>query len=111
MIITDIYSPAGEKQIEGISSGKLVELIVQNSNAGARYLPTKEDVLNDLKGRVKKATSFSRWERATSGRSARLWRSSLRARNKECLPAFFAASMQQGIAWAFVFERRQAADR
>ena len=53
MIITDIYSPAGEKQIEGISSGKLVELIVQNSNAGARYLPTKEDVLNDLKGRVK----------------------------------------------------------
>jgi UDP-N-acetylmuramate--alanine ligase len=53
VIITDIYSPAGEKQIEGISSGKLVELIVQNSNAGARYLPTKEDVLNDLKDRVK----------------------------------------------------------
>ena len=53
VIITDIYSPAGEKQIEGISSGKLVELIVQNSNAGARYLPTKEDVLSDLKGRVK----------------------------------------------------------
>lgn len=53
VIITDIYSPAGEKQIEGISSARLVELIVQNSNSGARYLPLKEDVLTDLKGRVK----------------------------------------------------------
>lgn len=52
VIITDIYSPAGEKQIEGVHSSKLVELIVQNSNAGARYLPTKEDVLLDLKTRV-----------------------------------------------------------
>lgn len=52
VIITDIYSPAGEKQIEGIHSSKLVELIVQNSNPGARYLPTKEDVLLDLKTRV-----------------------------------------------------------
>jgi UDP-N-acetylmuramate--alanine ligase len=46
VIITDIYSPAGEKQIEGVTSAKLVELIVQNSNAGARHLPTKEDVLD-----------------------------------------------------------------
>ncbi|MEK3731416.1 MULTISPECIES: UDP-N-acetylmuramate--L-alanine ligase [Paenibacillus] len=53
VIITDIYSPAGEKQIEGVSSARLVELIVQNSNSGARYLPTKEDVLSDLAGRVK----------------------------------------------------------
>ncbi|MGN7168000.1 UDP-N-acetylmuramate--L-alanine ligase [Paenibacillus cellulositrophicus] len=52
VIITDIYSPAGEKQIEGVSSSKLVDLIVKNSNAGARYLPTKEDVLNDLKPRL-----------------------------------------------------------
>lgn len=52
VIITDIYSPAGEKQIEGVSSAKLVELIIRNSNAGARYLPAKEDVLNDLRGRV-----------------------------------------------------------
>ncbi|NMO95303.1 UDP-N-acetylmuramate--L-alanine ligase [Paenibacillus lemnae] len=52
VIITDIYAPAGEKQIEGISSAKLVDLIIQNSNAGARYLPTKEDVLKDLKERV-----------------------------------------------------------
>ncbi|NGM83551.1 UDP-N-acetylmuramate--L-alanine ligase [Paenibacillus sp. 7124] len=52
VIITDIYSPAGEKQIEGVSSAKLVELIIQNSNPGARHLPTKEDVLADLKDRL-----------------------------------------------------------
>lgn len=52
VIITDIYAPAGELQIEGIHSARLVELIVQNSNAGARYLPTKEEVLEDLKKRV-----------------------------------------------------------
>ncbi|GAB6991413.1 UDP-N-acetylmuramate--L-alanine ligase [Paenibacillus pini] len=52
VIITDIYSPAGEKQIEGVHSSKLVDLIVQNSNASARYLPTKEDVLNDLRERL-----------------------------------------------------------
>ncbi|KHF33541.1 UDP-N-acetylmuramate--L-alanine ligase [Paenibacillus sp. P1XP2] len=56
VIITDIYSPAGEKQIEGVHSAKLVELIVQNSNSGARYLPTKEDVLADLKQRIKPGT-------------------------------------------------------
>jgi len=52
VIITDIYSPAGEKQIEGVHSSKLVELIVKNSNATARYIPTKELVLEDLKQRV-----------------------------------------------------------
>ncbi|MNR44460.1 UDP-N-acetylmuramate--L-alanine ligase [compost metagenome] len=52
MIITDIYSPAGEKQIEGVTSARLVELIIQNSNAGARHLPTKEAVLADLRGRI-----------------------------------------------------------
>ncbi|GIP54981.1 UDP-N-acetylmuramate--L-alanine ligase [Paenibacillus vini] len=52
VIITDIYSPAGEKQIEGVSSSKLVELIKQNSNAGARYLSTKQDVIADLEGRL-----------------------------------------------------------
>lgn len=53
VIITDIYSPAGEKAIEGVSSSKLVELIKQNSNAGARYLPTKQDVIADLQHRLK----------------------------------------------------------
>ncbi|MEK8131343.1 UDP-N-acetylmuramate--L-alanine ligase [Paenibacillus filicis] len=44
VIITDIYSPAGEKQIEGISSAKLVELIRENSNSNVKYIPTKEEV-------------------------------------------------------------------
>ncbi|MHA6485157.1 UDP-N-acetylmuramate--L-alanine ligase [Paenibacillus sp. strain BS8-2] len=52
VIITDIYSPAGEKQIEGINSGKLVELIRSNSHASAEYIPTKEEVLEALKARV-----------------------------------------------------------
>ncbi|MFD3260660.1 UDP-N-acetylmuramate--L-alanine ligase [Paenibacillus lentus] len=52
VIITDIYSPAGEKQIEGVNSSKLVDLIKENSNAGARYLPTKQDVIDDLRGRL-----------------------------------------------------------
>ncbi|RRJ61556.1 UDP-N-acetylmuramate--L-alanine ligase [Paenibacillus oralis] len=52
VIITDIYSPAGEKQIEGVHSARLVELIKENSNAGARYLPTKQDVLQELQGRL-----------------------------------------------------------
>jgi UDP-N-acetylmuramate--alanine ligase len=44
VIITDIYSPAGEKQIEGIHSAKLVELIRINSNPNVTYFPTKEQV-------------------------------------------------------------------
>lgn len=52
VIITDIYSPAGEKQIEGVHSSKLVDLIVQNSNANAIYLPTKEAVIEKLKDRL-----------------------------------------------------------
>ncbi|MDY8025853.1 UDP-N-acetylmuramate--L-alanine ligase [Paenibacillus polymyxa] len=52
VIITDIYSPAGEKQIEGVHSSKLVDLIVQNSNANAIYLPTKEAVIEELRDRL-----------------------------------------------------------
>ncbi|MEO3947163.1 UDP-N-acetylmuramate--L-alanine ligase [Gorillibacterium sp. CAU 1737] len=52
VIITDIFSPAGEKQIEGITSAKLVELIRQNSNANVRHIPTKEGVLDHLKEHV-----------------------------------------------------------
>ncbi|GGG20401.1 UDP-N-acetylmuramate--L-alanine ligase [Paenibacillus abyssi] len=44
VIITDIYSPAGEQQIEGVSSSKLVEMIKSNSNPNAAYIPTKEEV-------------------------------------------------------------------
>lgn len=52
VIITDIFSPAGEKQIEGVHSSKLVELIKQNSNPNATYFPTKEDVVTDLEHRL-----------------------------------------------------------
>jgi UDP-N-acetylmuramate--alanine ligase len=52
VIITDIYSPAGEKQIEGISSAKLVELIRTNSNPNVIYIPAKEEVLTYLVNHV-----------------------------------------------------------
>lgn len=44
VFITDIYSPAGEQQIEGVNSQRLVDLIVTNSNANTKYVPTKEEV-------------------------------------------------------------------
>jgi len=53
VIIPDIYSPAGEQQIEGVSSRKLVELIQSNSNENAKYIPTKEEVLSYLQDRVR----------------------------------------------------------
>lgn len=53
VIITDIYSPAGEKQIEGISSARLVELIHENSNRNVRYIPARDDVLAYLIDQVK----------------------------------------------------------
>ncbi|MBW7476209.1 UDP-N-acetylmuramate--L-alanine ligase [Paenibacillus oenotherae] len=48
VIITDIYSPAGEQQIEGVNSKKLVELIIKNSNKNTTYIPTKEEVQDTL---------------------------------------------------------------
>ncbi|MFS1513894.1 UDP-N-acetylmuramate--L-alanine ligase [Chengkuizengella sp. SCS-71B] len=48
VIITDIYSPAGEEQIEGINSEKLVELIRQNSNTNVKHIATKEEVTTYL---------------------------------------------------------------
>lgn len=53
VVITDIYSPAGEQAIEGVSSKRLAELIVRNSNPNTVYLPTKDDVLVWLLERVK----------------------------------------------------------
>ncbi|TBL81642.1 UDP-N-acetylmuramate--L-alanine ligase [Paenibacillus thalictri] len=52
VIITDIYSPVGEQQIEGITSAKLVELIKQNSNRNVKYIPSKEEVQAFLLDRV-----------------------------------------------------------
>lgn len=53
VLITEIYSPPGEKRIEGVTSAKLVELIRQNSNPNVRLVPTKEEVLQDLLARVR----------------------------------------------------------
>lgn len=52
VIITDIYSPAGEKMIEGISSAKLVDLIRTNSNPNVRHFATKDSVFGYLIDRV-----------------------------------------------------------
>ncbi|MFD2670493.1 UDP-N-acetylmuramate--L-alanine ligase [Marinicrinis sediminis] len=48
VIITDIYAPAGEKEIEGVHSRRLVDMIRENSNANVTYIPTKEEVLTHL---------------------------------------------------------------
>lgn len=48
VIITDIYSPAGEQPIEGINSATLVEAIRQNSHAEAVHIASKEAALEYL---------------------------------------------------------------
>ncbi|MGG1555517.1 UDP-N-acetylmuramate--L-alanine ligase [Paenibacillus ferrarius] len=48
VIITDIYSPAGEKRIEGVDSAKLVELIRSNSNSRVQHIPSREEVQSYL---------------------------------------------------------------
>ena len=53
VIITDIYSPAGELRIEGVNSRRLVELIAGNSNPNVRYVPTKEEVRDLLAEEIK----------------------------------------------------------
>jgi UDP-N-acetylmuramate--alanine ligase len=53
VIITDIYSPAGEKRIEGVTSAKLVELIRMNSNSNVVLIPTKEEVQTYLSSHVR----------------------------------------------------------
>jgi UDP-N-acetylmuramate--alanine ligase len=53
VMITDIYSPANDPEIEGVSAERLVELIKENSNANASYAATKEVVLEKLLNMVK----------------------------------------------------------
>lgn len=52
VIITDIYSPAGDSKIEGVDAEKLVELIRENSNENTLYFPTKEEVYQYLETTV-----------------------------------------------------------
>lgn len=53
LILTDIYSPAGEQPIEGIHSAKLVERIRENSNRNAQYIADKYETIKHLKSMVK----------------------------------------------------------
>ncbi|NGP61958.1 UDP-N-acetylmuramate--L-alanine ligase [Paenibacillus thiaminolyticus] len=52
LIVTDIYSPAGEKPIEGITAAALVNRIRENSNGQAQYIASKDDALERLKALV-----------------------------------------------------------
>ena len=52
VIITDIYSPAGEERIEGVSAQKLADMIRKNSNPNVKYISSKDDVLEYLKQTV-----------------------------------------------------------
>jgi len=52
VMITDIYSPAGEQRIEGVTASRLVEMIASNSNPNVSYVPTKEEVLSRLSERI-----------------------------------------------------------
>lgn len=52
VLITDIYSPAGEQQIEGVNSLKLAELTRRNSNPNTAYIADKEHVLSYLSDRI-----------------------------------------------------------
>lgn len=48
VVIADIYSPAGEKRIEGVSAERLVEEIKIHSNPNVRFEQTKDDVFQYL---------------------------------------------------------------
>lgn len=53
VIITNIYSPAGDNRIEGINAPKLVDLIKINSNENVHFFDTKEEVFDYLIERTK----------------------------------------------------------
>lgn len=45
VILTEIYSPAGEKRIEGVSAEKLAMLISENSGVSTAFFAKKDDVV------------------------------------------------------------------
>jgi len=53
VIITDIYSPAGETPIDGVSAERLAELIRVNSNPNVRFISDREDIERELVRRLK----------------------------------------------------------
>lgn len=53
VIIADIYSPAGETPIPGVSSERLVDLIRERSNPRAVYIPDHAGIVAELLRRVR----------------------------------------------------------
>lgn len=53
VIIVDIYSPAGEPPIEGVTALRLAQEIHHNSNPNVQFLQSKDDVLAYLVSSVK----------------------------------------------------------
>ncbi|MBX5437270.1 MAG: UDP-N-acetylmuramate--L-alanine ligase [Alicyclobacillaceae bacterium] len=53
VIIADIYSPPGERRIEGVSAERLVEQIRLQSNPNVRYIKTKEEIVQYLSETVR----------------------------------------------------------
>lgn len=54
VIISDIYSPAGEQQIEGVTAERLAREICVQSNPNTRYFATKDEVVEYLRRHVKR---------------------------------------------------------
>ncbi|WP_041695260.1 UDP-N-acetylmuramate--L-alanine ligase [Alicyclobacillus acidocaldarius] len=48
VILCDIYSPAGERKIDGVSAARLASEIARMSNPNTRYIPTHDDVIEYL---------------------------------------------------------------
>ncbi|MDB5084003.1 MAG: murC [Bacilli bacterium] len=48
VVLADIYAPAGEQRIEGVTAQKLAELIEANRGRPVAFLPAKEQVLEHL---------------------------------------------------------------
>jgi len=53
VIITNIYSPAGDSMKDKVTAIKLFDLIKENSNANVKYFSTKEEVFDYLSSSVK----------------------------------------------------------
>ena len=51
--VLDIYSPAGERKIEGVSAQNLVTMIRQNSHDNAEFVQTKEEIIQRMKKQMK----------------------------------------------------------
>ncbi len=53
VVICDIYSPAGEQKIEGVTAERLADAIRAQSNPHVRFLRTKDEVFDYLRDSVR----------------------------------------------------------